>query len=121
MLHNEKLYCKCNFQTSSAVCTLLYYLAKNQDKQDILRKELREAIPEPKGQITNDILRHLPYLRACIKESLRMVPVVPGNLRVNPKDMVLAGYRIPSDVSTIINHFKNAMSNKHFFQIGISK
>lgn len=44
-------------------------------------------------------MQNLPYLRACIKESMRMMPVVSGNLRATGKDTVIEGHRVPKDVS----------------------
>jgi len=37
---------------------------------------------------------NLPYLRACIKEGIRMYPIGPGTLRRMPCDVVLSGYRV---------------------------
>lgn len=65
----------------------LYLLAKNQDKQDKLREEI----------LTQGEKR--PYLKACIKESMRMKPVVAGNMRLSTKEYNLLGYRIPKGVS----------------------
>lgn len=44
-------------------------------------------------------MQNLPYLRACIKESMRMMPVVSGNLRATGEDTVIEGFRVPKDVS----------------------
>lgn len=42
---------------------------------------------------------NLPYLRACLKEAMRMMPVVAGNLRATGEDTVIQGYQVPKDVS----------------------
>ena len=60
-------------QTSHSTSFLLYFLAKNPDKQEKLRKEIL-AIVGPKGsRITAAALNELHYLKASIKESMRFV------------------------------------------------
>lgn len=41
----------------------------------------------------------MPYLRACIKETLRIKPVVIGNGRSLQSDAIIAGYEVPKGVS----------------------
>lgn len=64
----------------------LFLLAKNPEKQNKLREEI----------LSNTEKR--PYLKACLKESMRMMPVVPGNMRLTSKEYNLLGYKIPKDV-----------------------
>ena len=78
----------------------LYYLATNQEKQDKLREEMRQYLPKKDSPVTKEILSEVPYLKATIKETLRMAPIAVGNLRTTIQDMVLSGYQIPKGVST---------------------
>lgn len=99
---------------------MLYFLAKNPEKQEKLREEIF-AIVGPKGsRITSSALEELHYLKACINESLRLVvseintklhlnikfkygyslmPAAIGNARYANKDLVLSGYRVHKGVS----------------------
>ncbi|KXJ81215.1 hypothetical protein RP20_CCG021013 [Aedes albopictus] len=113
---------KIKLQTTSAITGILYYLATNPEKQTKLREELRSILPQKDSPLTPDNMQNLPYLRACIKEGMRLFPPIPltpdnmqnlpylracikegmrlfppiiGNLRVTGKDIVLQGYRIP--------------------------
>nr|XP_019932969.2 cytochrome P450 CYP12A2-like [Aedes albopictus] len=95
--------------TSTGTTGILYLLATNPDKQAKLREELRTVLPKKDSPLTPENMRNLPYLRACIKEGLRLCPPTAGNVRAAGKDMVLQGYQIPkgTDVamaSMILNH-----------------
>lgn len=76
----------------------LYHLAKNLDKQERLRQEVRKCLPSKSTNLTNDSLNSMPYMRACLKETLRLNAVVAGNARQAGRDIVLDGYRIPKGV-----------------------
>lgn len=77
----------------------LYFLAKNPEKQEKLRNELRTYLPSKESAVTKDMLRQSPYLKAVIKETTRIAPISIGNLRRTIKDTVLSGYQIPKGVS----------------------
>ncbi|XP_052870891.1 cytochrome P450 CYP12A2-like [Anopheles cruzii] len=83
--------------TSSGSMGLMYCLAKNPDKQAKLREELRTVLPTKDSPLTAENMRNLPYMRACIKEGLRLYPPVAGTFRATGRNIVLQGYRIPKD------------------------
>ncbi|KAL0883187.1 hypothetical protein ABMA27_016626 [Loxostege sticticalis] len=80
---------------------LLYHLATNQAAQDKVRQEIREQ----KGA---------RYLKACLKESLRLMPVLPANLRQTSKEHVVGGYIIPKGVFAIAPNENLSKSEKHY-------
>lgn len=59
------------FQTSIAVASILYQLSQNPLKQNKLFEELKEALPSKNSKVTASVQENLPYLKACIKETLR--------------------------------------------------
>ncbi|KAJ0176637.1 hypothetical protein K1T71_007816 [Dendrolimus kikuchii] len=67
---------------------LLYHLSINPNVQDKLREEIRS------GETSR-------YLKACLKEALRMWHVIPGNLRRASKEHIVGGYVIPRGVDVI--------------------
>lgn len=68
----------------------LFLLATNPEKQNKLRAEIMSS--EDKR----------PYLKACIKESMRMIPVASANLRQTTKEYNILGYKIPKDVRFLV-------------------
>lgn len=84
--------------TASSVTSVLYCLAKNPDKQEILRKEINTILPEKHSLLSTSSFNNIPYLRAVIKEAMRLHPVVSGNLRSAGENLVLQGYQIPKGV-----------------------
>ncbi|XP_026314073.1 cytochrome P450 CYP12A2-like [Hyposmocoma kahamanoa] len=79
---------------ANTITATLYLLAKNQDKQEKLRELLK----------TKDSDETVKYVKACIKEGLRMMPVVSGNLRQASKDYDILGYRIPKGMNVVFAH-----------------
>lgn len=76
----------------------MYCLAKNPEKQETLRKELQSLPLDANGKLTSSSLLTTPYLRACMKEVMRMAPIVTGTARAAGKDLVIKGYQIPEGV-----------------------
>ncbi|XP_781842.1 cytochrome P450 10 [Strongylocentrotus purpuratus] len=82
--------------TASTLAFNLYCLAKNPEVQERVFQEINQAIP-PGTKITAQSLQNLPYLKACIKETVRVFPTVDGTNRIPSREIALAGYRIPPD------------------------
>ncbi|XP_017079846.2 probable cytochrome P450 12e1, mitochondrial [Drosophila eugracilis] len=73
---------------------ILLSLSKSPDKQARLLEELQGILPNKDSPLTMENMKNMPYLRACIKEGIRMYPIGPGTLRRMPHDVVLSGYRV---------------------------
>lgn len=88
--------------TSHALVTCIYNLLRHPHTLNRLQAELRIAIPHSTSLSTFPLdltqLETLPYLRAVIKESLRLSYGVPGKLprMVPPEGAVLANTRLPA-------------------------
>lgn len=81
-------------------------MSQNPDKQAKLREEIRKCLPEKNSEFTTEIYNHMPYIKACYKEALRMNPVVSGDARGTGKDVVLEGYQVPKGVSNNLYRIK---------------
>lgn len=94
--------------------SILYLLAKNQRKQEKLRHEIINALPQKNSEITIETIKHLPYLRAVIKESLRIFPPTPGNSRELRTDTTLQGYKVPKGTNIAFPNTALARSENIF-------
>nr|AAL48134.1 RH04586p [Drosophila melanogaster] len=100
--------------TSSTFTALLLCLAKNPEKQARLREEVMKVLPNKNSEFTEASMKNVPYLRACIKESQRLHPLIVGNARVLARDAVLSGYRVPA--GTYVNIVPlNALTRDEYF------
>ena len=77
-------------------------MATNPEKQEKLRNEILTILPSKDSQFTEASLKNIPYMRACLKESLRYMPVVVGNTRTLANDVVLSGYQVPKGTKVIL-------------------
>ncbi|XP_035225575.1 probable cytochrome P450 12a4, mitochondrial, partial [Stegodyphus dumicola] len=83
--------------TSNTIGFFFYHLAKNPDKQQILYEEIKKLLPNKNDKITPAIFGELRYLKSCLKEAIRLDPIVRGNARTLDHDVVICGYRIPAN------------------------
>ncbi|XP_017139100.1 probable cytochrome P450 12c1, mitochondrial [Drosophila miranda] len=100
--------------TTSALAGVLLSLAKNPKQQQMLREEIVSMLPQPDRQFTLAEMKSLPYLRACIKESMRMFPVTFGNIRSAGTNVVLDGYRIPQGTNLLMLS-SNMLRDERFY------
>jgi hypothetical protein len=100
--------------TSFSAGFVIYYLAKNPDKQEKLRQEIRMFFPDKSTRITPDVLTKMSYMRACVKEAMRLSPLAVGVGRVTLQDTVIRNYRIPPGVMVITHNQVMSRSEEYF-------
>jgi len=100
--------------TSHSMGFLFYYLARNPDKQEILRQEILNLVGPRGTPATVKALNKMPYMRACIKETLRLTPATVGNARLIENDMVLSGYQVPKGVLVVSLHMISGVAEDQF-------
>ena len=77
-------------ETTAAVLTwTLFSLVTNPEKMQKAREEVDAAVGDAPPATVEDIARNLPYLRACLAESLRLYPQPPILIRRALGDDVL--------------------------------
>ncbi|CAG0914444.1 unnamed protein product [Notodromas monacha] len=100
--------------TSHSMGFLLYHLAKNPEKQAKLRAEVDEVVGGKSEAITAKALNSLSYLKACIKESMRLLPVTSGILREFNKDVIIRNYLIPKGTWVVAATLAASRDSKYF-------
>ncbi|KAI3380612.1 hypothetical protein SNEBB_011200 [Seison nebaliae] len=82
--------------TSISLQWLLIYLAKYPQIQQEVIEEIDEKVgTNPKTQITTRHINACKKLRAFVKETLRVQPLVTGTGRFLDKEIILDNFRIP--------------------------
>ena len=64
--------------SSSGMSLAAFFLAKNQECQEKLYQEIKDAVDANNGNehLPYNVIQELPYLEQCIYESLRIYPIV---------------------------------------------
>lgn len=102
--------------TSSVFLSTLYMVAKHPEKQNALRREIMEILPDKHTPLTTENTKSMPYLRACIKESLRITPITPANFRLTGCDIVLSNYQVPKGTGVSMGMMPLTNSDVYFPQ-----
>ncbi|RAK84935.1 benzoate 4-monooxygenase cytochrome P450 [Aspergillus costaricaensis CBS 115574] len=89
--------------TAIALTNIMYYLIKNPPSLGKLRVEVSGAL-RGKEVAPYAKVRNLPYLKACLEESLRLSPPVARGLerRTPPEGMYILGERIPGNATVSV-------------------
>ncbi|MEQ2260495.1 hypothetical protein XENORESO_019443 [Xenotaenia resolanae] len=91
--------------TSNTLTWALYQLSKNPEIQDRLYEEVSTLVPADRIPTAAEVTG-MPFLRAVIKETLRMYPVVSINSRIITEQPVsLGGYRFPKKTIFTLCHY----------------
>ncbi|KAL3969631.1 hypothetical protein ACER0C_027428 [Sarotherodon galilaeus] len=106
--------------TSNTISWSLYHLAREPEIQEQLYQEVISVCPGDKVPNSNDIAQ-MPYLKAIIRETLRLYPVVPGNARVTVENEIVVGNHLfPKKTLFHLCHYavsydENIFPNSHTF------
>ncbi|RWS08873.1 putative cytochrome P450 49a1-like protein [Dinothrombium tinctorium] len=90
----------------------LYFLAKNPQTQEKLRKEIKKFLPLKTSHLTPEMLNSMHFLKACVKETMRLRPVSIGVGRLTTQDIILQNYKVPTNVS-------NKTSENYFYVLAL--
>ena len=91
--------------TGTALSYILYELAINQDSQDTLLEEIKEAASDA-NKLSYETIQSLTYLDAVIHESMRKHPIISLLTRVCTKDYKVPGYNftMPKGMEVLVNN-----------------
>ncbi|XP_070579267.1 uncharacterized protein [Ptychodera flava] len=100
--------------TANALQWIVYKLAENPEKQEILRQEVRSVV-QAGEKVPHESVKNLPYLNAVINETLRLYPVVTSNSRILDDDITIKGYIIPAGTPIVMLH-NHTSRNPNYFE-----
>ncbi|XP_074387057.1 25-hydroxyvitamin D-1 alpha hydroxylase, mitochondrial [Zonotrichia albicollis] len=114
---------------ASTLAWSLYELARNPGAQAALHRQLLAATATNSGDsdsasatterataaATAAALGRLPLLRAVVKETLRLYPVIPANARVVPEcDIRVGDYLVPRQTLITLCHYATSRDSRYF-------
>ncbi|XP_072540918.1 1,25-dihydroxyvitamin D(3) 24-hydroxylase, mitochondrial [Salminus brasiliensis] len=102
--------------TANSTLWAIFNLSRNPQAQDKLLKEITEVVPAGETPSAEHI-KNMPYLKACLKESMRLSPSVPFTSRTLDKDTVLGDYSLPKGKVLMIN-IQAMSTNEEYFENG---
>ena len=92
--------------TSTTATFLLHELAKHPDLQEDVRQEILEVMGHS-NQLTSEHLQKMKLVRNCVRETLRLYPVLPVTSRVVAQDTTIYSYHVPAGTVVAINLFSS--------------
>jgi cytochrome P450 len=98
--------------TGNTAAFIIYHLATNQEKQETLYREIMEEVGEKR--VTEASLKKMRYLKACLQESLRLLPTVSGLGRRTQVDLNMGGYFVPKRTNVIYFAVNNLISSANY-------
>ncbi|MFT7815058.1 sterol 26-hydroxylase, mitochondrial-like [Arapaima gigas] len=102
--------------TSNTTSWALYHLAREPHIQEKLNQEVNSVCPGDKVPDSSDFAR-MPWLKAIVKETLRMYPVVPSNARlIIENETTVGGYTFPKNTLFHLCHYAVSYDEQHFLQ-----
>ncbi|XP_032045474.1 cytochrome P450 27C1 isoform X2 [Aythya fuligula] len=99
--------------TSFTLSWATYLLAKHPEVQQRVYEEIVSNLGKDQVPVALDVPK-LPLIRAVLKETLRLYPVLPGNGRVTQKDLIVGGYLIPKGTQLALCHYATSYSEENF-------
>lgn len=93
--------------TAIAMNNVMYLLLKNPACLKKLREEIDETLDEGESVAPYDKIKHLPYLRACLDESMRLLPPTTFGLprKTPPEGAAVVEDYIPGDTTVSISSY----------------
>ncbi|XP_034288923.1 1,25-dihydroxyvitamin D(3) 24-hydroxylase, mitochondrial isoform X1 [Pantherophis guttatus] len=99
--------------TANSLLWALYNISCKPDVQTKLFEEIQNVV-SPGENPNCEHLKKMPYLKACLKESMRLTPSVPFTTRTLDKETVLGDYALPKGTVLMINTYALGCNEEYF-------
>jgi cytochrome P450 len=103
LAHVASLFALSSEGSQSVLVWTLVLLAQHPNIEAALRDELDNKLGG--GSPALDRVGELPYLDAVVKESMRVLPPVPLQIRVAQRDTAVAGHPLPERTRIVLNTY----------------
>ena len=92
--------------TSSTIEWAMAELLHNPKKLEKVRKKLQQVLGKGEQQLEEARVLELPFLRAVVKETLRLHPPAPFLVpHKSENDVELCGYMVPKNAQILVNEW----------------
>ncbi|XP_029443009.1 1,25-dihydroxyvitamin D(3) 24-hydroxylase, mitochondrial-like [Rhinatrema bivittatum] len=99
--------------TANALMWAIFNLSQNYNAQEKLYDEIQKTLLP--GEIpTAQTIKKMPYLRSCLKESMRLTPTIPFTSRTMQENTSIGGFLLPEGTVVMIN-FHAITWNEDFY------
>ncbi|NXY90906.1 CP24A protein, partial [Alcedo cyanopectus] len=99
--------------TANSLLWALYNISRNPHVQQKLFQEIQSVLAANESP-SAETLRNMSYLKACLKESMRLTPSVPFTTRTIDTEMVLGDYVLPKGTILMINSHALGCTEEYF-------
>ncbi|XP_032073203.1 1,25-dihydroxyvitamin D(3) 24-hydroxylase, mitochondrial [Thamnophis elegans] len=99
--------------TANSLLWALHNISCKPDVQAKLFEEIQNVV-SPGEDPNCEHLKKMPYLKACLKESMRLTPSVPFTTRTLDKETVLGDYALPKGTVLMINTYALGCNEEYF-------
>ncbi|CAG8789660.1 12896_t:CDS:2, partial [Cetraspora pellucida] len=102
--------------SSNMLCFMIYYICHNTHVKQKLFDEIDSVFPNNSDtlSITFEHLEKLKYCESIVKETFRMMPVLPVSQRVASAECEVAGYTWPAKTTFHLNFASIHMNEKYW-------
>ncbi|GAV03877.1 hypothetical protein RvY_14246 [Ramazzottius varieornatus] len=101
---------------SNALAWAFYLVGQDQRVQDKIYEEVQRVVGSETGAITPDMLKEMVYVKAVIRETLRLYPIVPFHTRYLYEDISIQGYTVPANTLIMMPTYSMGRDEKTFAQ-----
>jgi len=99
--------------TANTLAWMIYLLSRHPAHLARARDEVRAKLGTARLP-TREQLDDLPWIEACMNETMRVKPVAPMIIQQAVRDTVLGGVRVPKDYLVVLLMRGPTMEDKHF-------